>query len=108
MARALQSFTVRAQLPEALSELREIAMNLRWSWDARSQDLFRWADPEVWGAAGGDPMRLLGMIDNGAKVCQRVVHPESPRKSQQPLHRSPRVLEFSEAIIPEDHARLAC
>src|SRR3989475_8048591 len=62
MPRALQSFTVRAQLPEALSELREIAMNLRWSWDARSQDLFRWADPEVWEAAGGDPMRLLGMI----------------------------------------------
>jgi starch phosphorylase len=62
MPRALQSFTVRAQLPEALSELREIAMNLRWSWDARSQDLFRWADPEIWEAAGGDPMRLLGMI----------------------------------------------
>src|SRR6267378_1351766 len=62
MPRALQSFTVRAQLPESLSELREIAMNLRWSWDARSQDLFRWADPEVWAAAGGDPMRLLGMI----------------------------------------------
>src|SRR2546427_898063 len=62
MPRALQSFTVRAQLPEALSELREVAMNLRWSWDARSQDLFRWADPEIWEAAGGDPMRLLGMI----------------------------------------------
>ncbi|HEX3531336.1 MAG TPA: DUF3417 domain-containing protein, partial [Thermoanaerobaculia bacterium] len=64
MPRALQSFTVRAQLPEALSVLREIAMNLRWSWDARSQDLFRWADPEIWEAAGGDPMRLLGMIGN--------------------------------------------
>src|SRR5258705_11909751 len=61
MPRALQSFTVRAQLPEALSELREIAMTLSWSWDARSQDLFRWADPHIW-EAGGDPMRLLGMI----------------------------------------------
>ena len=37
-------------------------MNLRWCWDPRSQDLFRWADPEVWESAGGDPMRLLGMI----------------------------------------------
>src|SRR2546423_536181 len=62
MPRALQSFTVRAQLPEALSDLREIAMNLRWCWDARSQDLFRWGDPEAWEASGGDPMRLLGMI----------------------------------------------
>src|SRR5216683_2634633 len=62
MPRALHSFTVRAELPEALAELREIAMNLRWSWDARSVDLFRWADPEVWEAAGGDPMRLLGTI----------------------------------------------
>ena len=62
MPRALHSFTVRAELPEALAELREIAMNLRWCWDARAVDLFRWADPELWQAAGGDPMRLLGMI----------------------------------------------
>ena len=62
MPRALHSFTVRAELPEALQELREIAMNLRWCWDARAVDLFRWADPELWDDAGGDPMRLLGMI----------------------------------------------
>src|ERR1043166_5404591 len=62
MPRALRSFTVRAALPEALSELREIAMNLRWSWDARAVDLFRWADPAVWESAGGDPMRVLSMI----------------------------------------------
>ncbi|HEU5002651.1 MAG TPA: alpha-glucan family phosphorylase [Actinomycetota bacterium] len=63
MARALRSFTVRADLPPALAGLRDIAMNLRWSWDARSQDLFRWADQAKWEAAGQDPTRLLGMID---------------------------------------------
>jgi starch phosphorylase len=62
MPRALHSFTVRAELPAALAPLREIAMNMRWCWDTRSSDLFRWADPSLWEASGGDPMRLLGII----------------------------------------------
>lgn len=57
--RALYSFTVRAHLPPALAPLRELATNLRWSWDVRTRDLFRWIDPDGWTAAGGDPVRLL-------------------------------------------------
>src|SRR5688500_8053179 len=60
--RALRSFTVRAQLPEALAPLHELAMNLRWSWDDRTRDLFRWVDPDKWEVTGHDPVRLLGLV----------------------------------------------
>jgi glycogen phosphorylase len=60
--RALKSFTVRARLPEPLAPLRDIAFNLRWSWDNGTRDLFRWLDPEGWEEANHDPVRLLGMV----------------------------------------------
>ncbi len=60
--KALRSFTVRARLPEALAPLEEIAMNLRWSWDNRARDLFRWVDPNAWEATGGDPLKVLGTV----------------------------------------------
>ena len=60
--RAFRSFTVRARLPEPLAPLHELAMNLRWSWDSRTRDLFRWVDPDQWEVTGHDPMRLLGLV----------------------------------------------
>src|SRR3954470_7185925 len=60
--RVLRSFTVRARLPEALAPLHELAMNLRWSWDERTRDLFRWIDPDRWEVTGHDPVRLLGLV----------------------------------------------
>ncbi|MGQ0678923.1 MAG: alpha-glucan family phosphorylase [Actinomycetota bacterium] len=60
--KALHSFTVRVRLPEALAPLGEIAMNLRWSWDFRSRDLFRWVDPEAWATTGGDPLQVLAQV----------------------------------------------
>ena len=60
--RALRSFTVRAKIPEALAPLHELAMNLRWSWDERTRDLFRWVDPTAWEQATHDPVRLLGLV----------------------------------------------
>jgi len=60
--KALRSFTVRPSLPPALVALEELAMNLRWSWDARTRDLFRWVDPEQWDASIHDPVRLLGLV----------------------------------------------
>src|SRR5438552_1166258 len=38
-------------------------MNLRWSWDQRTRDVFRWIDPDAWEASGRDPIRLLGLVD---------------------------------------------
>ena len=56
----VRSFTVRSRLPEALAALDELATNLRWSWDRRTQDLFRQVDPAGWEASGRDPRGLLG------------------------------------------------
>ncbi|MGE3619378.1 MAG: alpha-glucan family phosphorylase [Acidimicrobiia bacterium] len=61
--RALRSFTVRPSLPPELAALEELAMNLRWSWDAQTRDLFRWVDPDVWDATVHDPVRLLGLVE---------------------------------------------
>jgi starch phosphorylase len=60
--RALRSFTVRPSLPAELGALETLAMNLRWSWDAQTRDLFRWVDPEQWDASIHDPVRLLGSV----------------------------------------------
>jgi glycogen phosphorylase len=60
--RAIRSFTVRPRLPEALLGLERLAMNLRWSWDERTRDLFRWVDPALWDATAHDPVALLGRV----------------------------------------------
>ncbi|MEO6317705.1 MAG: DUF3417 domain-containing protein, partial [Acidimicrobiales bacterium] len=46
--KALRSFTVRPSMPAELDALEDLAMNLRWSWDAQTRDVFTWVDPEVW------------------------------------------------------------
>jgi glycogen phosphorylase len=60
--KALRSFTVRPSLPPALTALEELAFNLRWSWDDRTRDLFRWVDPDLWDASVHDPVRMLGLV----------------------------------------------
>jgi starch phosphorylase len=60
--KALRSFTVRPSLPPELAALEELAMNLRWSWDAQTRDLFKWVDPDAWDATVHDPVRLLGLV----------------------------------------------
>jgi starch phosphorylase len=60
--KALRSFTVRPRLPEELAALEELAVNLRWAWDAQTRDLFRWVDPDAWDATVHDPVRLLGLV----------------------------------------------
>ncbi len=60
--KALRSFTVRPTLPPELAPLEALAMNLRWSWDIQTRELFRWVDPAEWDAVVHDPVRLLGNI----------------------------------------------
>jgi len=60
--KALRSFAVRASLPQELEALLAIAMNLRWSWDAKAVELFRWIDADAWERAEHDPVRLLGLV----------------------------------------------
>jgi starch phosphorylase len=72
--RAVVSFVVRARLPERLAPLQELAYNLRWSWDQRSEELFRWVDPRAWELSGHDPVRLLGLIPP-ARLAELAVEP---------------------------------
>jgi len=60
--KALRSFTVRPTLPPELAPLETLAMNLRWSWDLQTRELFRWVDPAGWDAVVHDPVRLLGRV----------------------------------------------
>lgn len=60
--KALRRFTVRAHLPDRLSALERLSINLRWSWDRPTQDLFEAMDPDLWRHVGCDPVSLLGQI----------------------------------------------
>ena len=43
----IQNIRVVPKLPKELSYLRELALNLYWSWDHNSQSLFRRIDPAL-------------------------------------------------------------
>lgn len=60
--KALRRFTVRAHLPRQLAALERLSVNLRWSWDKPTQDLFEAIDPQVWAHVGNDPVALLGQV----------------------------------------------
>ncbi|OBI84464.1 alpha-glucan family phosphorylase [Mycobacterium sp. E740] len=60
--KALRRFTVRAHLPDRLGALEQLSINLRWSWDRPTQDLFELMDPDLWRQVGCDPVSLLGQI----------------------------------------------
>jgi starch phosphorylase len=60
--KAIRRLTVRTVLPEPLSALTELAMNLRWSWHAPTRALFEAIDPERWEEVHQDPVRLLGAV----------------------------------------------
>ncbi len=60
--RPLRTFTIVPSIPPALGRLRELAMNLRWTWDRETIDLFRRLDAELWESVGHNPIVLLGSI----------------------------------------------
>ena len=60
--RAIRCFTIRATLPEPLAGLRDLMLNLRWSWHADTRDLFAAIDPAGRPEAGRDPTALLGEV----------------------------------------------
>ncbi|MGE5697156.1 MAG: alpha-glucan family phosphorylase [Candidatus Sericytochromatia bacterium] len=60
--KALRRFTVRAHLPDRLAALEQLSVNLRWSWDRPTQDLFAAIDPGLWKRSGQDPVALLGAV----------------------------------------------
>ena len=61
--RAVRHFTVVPAVPTALQCLREVAMNLHWTWDRDTKQLFDRLDPRAWAASGHDPLKLLATIE---------------------------------------------
>ncbi|GAA1177784.1 glycosyltransferase family 1 protein [Ornithinimicrobium humiphilum] len=53
---------VRTALPETLSPLHDLALNLRWSWHPPTRDLFAGLDPELWESTGQDPVAILSSL----------------------------------------------
>ncbi|HSL71277.1 MAG TPA: alpha-glucan family phosphorylase, partial [Longimicrobiales bacterium] len=47
------------ELPAALEGLRELAYNLRWSWDPPTASVFEQLDPARWAQTHRNPVRLL-------------------------------------------------
>ena len=43
--KAIRRFTVRTVLPDNLTALEELSLNLRWSWHPATRDLFASIDP---------------------------------------------------------------
>jgi starch phosphorylase len=60
--RPISTFTVGSDLPEALAPLRDLAMNLRWTWHRPTVDLFRELDPDAFETSGGNPIAMLPLV----------------------------------------------
>ncbi len=59
----VHTFNVVPSLPEALEKLRDLAYNLRWSWNHETIALFRRLDSDLWEKTFHNPVLMLGMID---------------------------------------------
>ncbi|MEL6272091.1 MAG: DUF3417 domain-containing protein, partial [Chloroflexota bacterium] len=62
MVKPVARINVVPDLPEPLVRLRELAYNVRWSWDHETITLFRRLNPELWLNTGHNPVRMLGLI----------------------------------------------
>ena len=60
--RNVRTYTVVPSFPTRLNPLRDIALNLWWTWNQEARDLFVRIDREVWEACGHNPIALFGRV----------------------------------------------
>jgi starch phosphorylase len=53
---------VEPAIPERLARLRDLAYNLRWTWDHETFDLYRRLGGDLFEAAGYNPVEMLGRM----------------------------------------------
>ncbi len=58
----IHTLHVTPSLPEPLTRLRDVALNLRWTWHPESIELFRRLDQDLWREVGHNPITLLAKI----------------------------------------------
>ncbi len=61
--KAIKTFQVNPTLPQEMNDLREISLNLWWSWHHDSIGLFRRLDRNLWEQTDHNPVLMLGSID---------------------------------------------
>jgi starch phosphorylase len=59
----VQTFSVVPNLPPEIEALRQLAFNLRWSWNHETIELFRRLDRALWERTGHNPVLMLGTIE---------------------------------------------
>ncbi len=57
-----RDITVKAELPQQLKPLDELAKNLWWVWNSEAKTLFRSLNPDLWRATGENPVMLLQQL----------------------------------------------
>ncbi len=60
--KAIRRLHVRTVLPEALTPLSDLSLNLRWCWHGPTRDLFASINPELWDKVKHDPVALLSRL----------------------------------------------
>jgi starch phosphorylase len=56
------SFQVSPTLPPRLEALNKLSLNLRWTWDNPSREVFETLDPDLWEETNHNPRLVLGRI----------------------------------------------
>ncbi|MDE6041046.1 MAG: DUF3417 domain-containing protein, partial [Muribaculaceae bacterium] len=57
-----RDITVKAELPQQLKPLDELAKNLWWVWNSEAKTLFRSLNPDLWRSTGENPVMLLQQL----------------------------------------------
>ncbi|USQ82237.1 alpha-glucan family phosphorylase [Ornithinimicrobium faecis] len=60
--KAIRRLHVRTVLPDALSPLHDLALNLRWSWHPPTLDLFESIDAQKWAECRREPLAMLSAL----------------------------------------------
>ena len=58
----LRNFSVKASLPDEIKGLRDLSLNLWWSWDLEAFELFSSLDPVLFENVGFNPVLLLDSL----------------------------------------------
>lgn len=58
----LRTLTIKSDLPTELSQLRTLAMNLRWTWNPSTVELFEELDADAFARSNRNPLVQLGLV----------------------------------------------
>src|SRR5215213_6325124 len=72
LAPTIRTFQVFPDVPAPLAPLLEMAHNLWWVWQPDAVELFRRLDRKLWDEVYHNPVKLLGVIDQGKLAAAAV------------------------------------